>query len=122
MEKKLHEKKISEFARMEDDHSLMLRSEVTSRSGYGNTERDFDERGDKERFCSIYDLKQWAIAIVKEYASKYNINLRYKYWDIGSVVIKGSSKYRKYHEEREDVKFLIGFLIDRFEIKTEDLK
>ena len=49
---------IKDICRIEDDHMLMLRSEVTENSGYGRTEEDFDRQNDDNLFISLKDLKE----------------------------------------------------------------
>jgi len=50
---------LSDKRRIEDDHMLMLRSEIKDKSGYGKDEGDFDKSVDKESYILSEDVKEF---------------------------------------------------------------
>lgn len=104
--KQLHEKKVSE-----------LDGWTVGRNGY----EKIDNLGSDERVSGgcimFYDLKQWAIAVVKEINKEIkecvDADIKLLYED-GKKHVDNLFKYKKLDGIR-------NFLIDRFEIIEEDL-
>jgi len=59
---------LSDKRRMEDDHNLLLRNEVTEHGGYFNTPEDFDNKKEKDLFISVKDVGEFIEDILERHS------------------------------------------------------
>ena len=98
---KLHEKKISQIIEIHD---------------LNPDNKTFEYEQGKQ--YAVTSLKQWAIAVVKDYCERYNM---IPFSDYGFTISKDGSTFIC-EEDGYVFSSLVDFLIDRFEITEEELK